>query len=293
MVGVQTTEAGAPGGVASSVSRMSDGLKFVFHGVRGSVAIDRADSARYGGATICISAELAPNHHLVLDAGTGLRDLQHHVPGEGVHYSFLITHFHWDHLLGLPFFTPLYRPGNTFDFYAAAWEEQTVEQGISGVMEPPLFPVPLHTAASTRRFIDLPPGHWEIGRVSVRSARLFHPQGVTAYRIDHAGRSLVLATDVEVGDEDSDAALVELARGADVLIHDGQYLPGEMAIHKGWGHSTWLDAVGIAERAGVGQLVLISHDPERTDEGVDALLADARERFPATLAAHAGMALDL
>jgi phosphoribosyl 1,2-cyclic phosphodiesterase len=272
---------------------MSDGLTFVFHGVRGSVAIDRADSARYGGATICISAELEPNHHLVLDAGSGLRDLQHHVPAEGVHYSFLVTHFHWDHLLGLPFFTPLYRPGNSFVFYATAWEDQTVEQGIGGVMEPPLFPVPLTSAASVRRFVEVPPGRWEIGPVSVRSARLFHPQGVTAYRIDYRDKSLVLATDVEVGNEESDAALVELARGADVLIHDGQYLPGEIAIHKGWGHSTWEDAVGIAERAEVGQLVIISHDPERTDDGVDALLADARGRFPETVAAYAGMELDL
>ncbi len=272
---------------------MPDELTFVFHGVRGSVAIDRADSAHFGGATICISAEIEPGHHLVLDAGTGLRDLQHHVPEEGVHYTFLVTHFHWDHLIGLPFFRPLYIATNTFDFYATAWNGRTVEEGISGVMAPPLFPVPLHSAPSMRRFLDVPQEPWEIGPVTIRAAQLYHPQGVTAFRVDHGDKSLVLATDVEIGNAESDDALVELAQGADVLIHDGQYLPGEIEIHKGWGHSTWEDAVGIAERAGIGELVLISHDPERTDAGVNALVDDARQQFANTKAAYAGMHLTL
>ncbi|MBT8203062.1 MAG: MBL fold metallo-hydrolase [Acidimicrobiia bacterium] len=272
---------------------MPDGLTYIFHGVRGSVAIDRADSARYGGATICITAQVADDHILVLDAGTGLRDLQHHVPESDMRYSFLVTHFHWDHLLGLPFFRPLYDAGNSFDFYAHPYDGQTVEQGISGVMEAPLFPVPLSSAESQRRFIEVTDETFAIGPVTVQAARLYHPQGVTAYRLDCAGRSLVLATDVESGNEASDAALVELARGADVLVHDGQYLPGEIDTYKGWGHSTWEESAEIAERAGVDRLVLISHDPERTDDGVDALLAAARERFPNTDAAYAGMELTL
>ena len=273
---------------------MPDGLTFTFHGVRGSVAIDRADSVRYGGATICISARLGEGHYLVLDAGTGLRDLQHHLPeAGGLTFSFLVTHVHWDHLLGLPFFRPLYGPDNTFVFHAAPAEGGTVEDGIASVMEPPLFPVPLRSAASTMSFVPVPSGPWEVGPLTVRAARLQHPQGVTAYRIDHGDRSLVLATDVEVGDPSSDEALVELARDTDVLVHDGQYLPDEIDIYKGWGHSTWEQAVAVAERAGVGRLVLISHDPERSDEGVDEVLAAARRRFPNTEAAYAGMQLEL
>ena len=273
---------------------MPDGLTFTFHGVRGSVAIDRADSARYGGSTICISARLSDDHYLVLDAGTGLRDLQHHIPADAaMQYTFLVTHFHWDHLLGLPFFRPLYQPQNQFTFYATAVEGSTVEAGIAGVMEPPLFPVPLDLALSERTFMAAPDHEWEVGPASVRSARLNHPQGVNAYRIDYGGRSLVLATDVEAGDPESDEKLVALARGADVLIHDGQYLPEEIETYKGWGHSTWEQAVEIAERAGVDRLIIISHDPERTDAGVDALQAAARERFPNTDAASAGMELEL
>ncbi len=169
----------------------------------------------------------------------------------------------------------------------------TVEQGIASVTEPPLFPVPLRTAPSTMSFVPVPAGGWEVGPLTVRAARLQHPQGVTAYRIDHGDRNLVLATDVETGDPGSDEALVELARGTDVLIHDGQYLPDEIDIHNGWGHSTWELAVDVAERAGVDRLVIISHDPERTDDGVDALLAAARSRFPNTEAAYAGMHLEL
>lgn len=273
---------------------MPDGLTFTFHGVRGSVAIDRADSARYGGSTISISARLADDHYLVLDAGTGLRDLQHHLPeGGGLTFTFLLTHFHWDHLLGLPFFRALYQADSVFNFYATAADGGTVESGIAGIMEPPLFPVPLHLALSQRTFIDAPEVPWEVGPLTITTARLHHPQGVNAYRIEHGDRSLVLATDVEVGEPGSDAALVELARGADVLIHDGQYLPDEIETYKGWGHSTWEQAVDVAEAAGVEHLVLISHDPERTDDGVDALLADARDRFPNTDAAYAGMELEL
>ena len=201
---------------------MPDGLRFTFHGVRGSVAIDRPDSARYGGSTICISARLSEDHYLVLDAGTGLRDLQHHIPAEAaMHYTFLVTHFHWDHLLGLPFFRPLYQPQSEFTFYATPVEGSTVEAGIAGVMEPPLFPVPLRLG-TVRTHLHRRPrrasGRWD--RLTVRSARLNHPQGVNAYRIDHGDRSLVLATDVEAGDPESDDKLIALARGADVLIHD-------------------------------------------------------------------------
>jgi phosphoribosyl 1,2-cyclic phosphodiesterase len=273
---------------------MPDGLTFTFHGVRGSVAIDRPDATRYGGSTICISARVGEGHYLVLDAGTGLRDLQHRLPsGEALSFTFLMTHFHWDHLIGLPFFQPLYHPENAFTFYATPAEGGTVEQGIGAVMEPPLFPVPLRDAPSHRSFREVPGEPFQVEGLTIRTARLRHPQGVTSYRIERNGRSLVLATDIEAGDPASDAALRELAHGADLLIHDGQYLPEEMVDHRGWGHSTWEQATAVAEQAGVDRLILISHDPERTDEGVDALLAAARERFANTDAAYAGMQMRL
>lgn len=269
-------------------------LRFTFHGVRGSSAIDRPDSARYGGSTTCISAPLSDHHYLVLDAGTGLRDLQRYLPDEGgLNLTFLVTHFHLDHLLGIPFFKPLYHPDNRCDFYAKPWEGVSVEEAISGVMRPPLFPVELQSLRSTRSFIDVPGAVWEIGPITVTAASLSHPQGVTAYRIDHDAGSLVLATDFEAGDDRSDNALIELAADADVLIHDAQYLPDELARHKGWGHSSWEQATEIAVRAGVERLILTHHDPTRTDAQIDALLGDARSRFPDTDAAYAGMQVDV
>lgn len=276
-------------------TRRRDGLvSITVHGARGSVAVGGVAFERYGGATICLAAKLEPDHFLVLDAGTGIREFQRSLPDDRpLRFTFLLSHYHWDHLLGLPFFGPLYEEHHRFDFYGHSAEHYSLERSISGVFHPPWFPVPLQDTPSTKKYHDVGDDSWLVGRVAVTATRLHHPQGVTAYRIESDDRSLVFATDVEAGEPASDARLTELASGGSVLIHDAQYLPDEYRGHLGWGHSTWEHAVDAAERAGVGRLILISHDPDRTDDGVDALLAAARERFPNTDAAFPGMQLEV
>ncbi len=266
-----------------------------FHGARGSVPVSRAEFDRYGGATICLTMELAADHFLVIDAGTGIRAFQHELPnGVPLEFSVLLSHYHWDHLLGLPFFRPLFEPDNTFHFYGVEREGRTVEEGIGGVFQPPWFPLPLQETPCRKTFIDLAQNNpVTIESVTVHASQLHHPQGVTAFRLETGDTSVVFATDVERGEPESDAALAEFAAGADILIHDAQYHPNEYDLHEGWGHSTWTHAVEAAEEAQVGRLILVSHDPDRTDDKVDEILAAARDRFPNCDAAFAGMELPL
>jgi len=208
------------------------------------------------------------------------------------HFTVLLSHYHWDHLMGLPFFGPLYDDEAVFDFYGSPWEGHSVEEAVSGTFQPPWFPVRLTEAHARKSFQSVSEEPWTVGGLTITAGWLNHPQGVTAYRLDSESGSVVFATDVERGDPVSDAALSKLAAGADVLIHDAQYSPDDIDAHRGWGHSTWEDGVAAAEDAGVDQLVLVSHDPVRSDDEVDELLEKARQRFPNTVAAYAGMELE-
>ena len=189
---------------------------------------------------------------------------------------------------GLPFFWPIYVAEARIRFHAHPHEGLGVEEMVSALMRPPWFPVDFRDSASQKEFDELAEEEREIAGVTIRHALLHHPSGVSAFRFERDGQAIVLATDVE-STPWSDERLVDLARGADVLIHDAQYFPDEYRESKvGWGHSTWEDSVRIAEAAGVGRLVITSHDPYRTDKGVDEIVAAAAAHLP-TEAASIGL----
>lgn len=271
---------------------MSPSLRVL--GCRGSMSIAGEQYRRYGGNTTCYHAEVAPNHHLVIDCGTGLRTLQHDVARrESQRYSIFFTHYHWDHVQGLPVFLPLFQPGNQIVFHGPVDGDMTVERALRSVIRPPWFPVTLDEAAADIRFRTME-GPVDVGGAKVSAAAGTHPQGVLAYRIDGPDRSVTIATDHEGGDPEADAAVVRLAQGTDVLIHDAQYTPEELQNDRtGWGHSSYADAVAAARAAGAARLVLTSHDPDRSDAGVDALRGSARGLFPHTDAAYEGMTIPL
>lgn len=256
-----------------------------------------AETDRYGGHTPCLDIDTGSGSYVILDAGTGIHLLQAALeePGDdGYDFHIFFTHYHLDHIIGLPFFRPLYDERNRFTFYGFPYENRTVDEVVHQVLSPPWFPVPLAEVASSQEFVSLDGSAIEVQGVSITTARLDHPQGVAAFRIEHDGRSVVLATDYERGAEESDSALDELAKGVGTLIHDAQYTPEEYEDrYRGWGHSTWLHAVHTAEHAGVGQLVLTSHDPDRTDLAIDAIIEKAVNRFANTRAAHEGMRIEL
>jgi phosphoribosyl 1,2-cyclic phosphodiesterase len=266
------------------------GFPVKVRGCRGSVPVSGPAYHRYGGATTCFEIELADDHRLLVDAGTGALSIPSEQPGGPMTFSVLLTHLHWDHCLALPFFGPLYDPAHRFDFYGASVGHLDIEEAIDRVMRPPWFPVNFRSTAARKRFHHITSGdRIDIGGVSVTAVSLHHPDGVMGYRVEWMGATLVIATDVEHGVPESDARLLELAEGADVLIYDAQYLPDEYTARKvGWGHSTWREGVAVAEAAGVGALILTSHDPSRSDEAIDALVEEARSVFARTDAAVEG-----
>jgi len=263
--------------------------------VRGSVPAPGTATKRYGGNTPCIEVR-AGGRRIILDAGSGIRGLGEELKdsGRSVAADILLSHYHYDHLQGLPFFAPLTESQNHFTFHGPRREGRSVQDVLEGQMAPPYFPVTLDELVRARiefRTIE-PGGTFGIGPVRITSAELDHPGGNVGYRLEHGDRSLVYATDVEHTDRPAEA-LVELARGADLLVHDAMYTDPEYAQRKGWGHSTWSGALATAEAARVKKLCLFHHDPDRDDRALEAVLKKVQKQFPRAIAAREGQTLRL
>jgi phosphoribosyl 1,2-cyclic phosphodiesterase len=253
--------------------------------------------AGHGGNTTCLEVVLGERRRLIVDCGSGLSAVAAGLPkrddGDALEFDVFMTHYHMDHLQGLPFFEPLFDPRSRFTFYGFGAPGETMQSSIEGFAPPPWFPLSIGGTPSSKRYVELDGASVQVGEVSVSTARLSHPQGITAYRLQRGDRAIVFATDMERGDPSCDAALSSLASGADVLIHDAQYTPEEYEQRRGWGHSSWRHAVAAAREAGVERLILFHHDPSRTDEELDAIVAEAGKTFPRVEAVREGMRLDL
>jgi len=278
---------------------IEEGMVIRFWGVRGSVASPGSATHQVGGNTSTVEVRCG-GARFVLDAGTGMRAMGNAWLAEGdVDATLLLSHLHWDHIQGLPFFTPLYLPSTRLRIVSAEAEEGSAREALAAQMRAPTFPIDWEQLPSSLTFESLDPDAGQLmGGVLVRALRLAHPGGdVTAYRLDYGGRSVVYATDVERSAEVDDG-LFAFARGADVLIHDAQYTPEEYRgergpSRRGWGHSTFETAAQLARAAGVGRLLLFHHDPSHDDEAVARIEARARWLFPCTEAAKEGQTLEL
>ena len=269
-----------------------------FHGVRGSIATPGPNTARVGGNTSCVEVRCGDTR-IVLDAGTGLRGLGDDLLREGTdELTLLLSHTHWDHIQGLPFFVPLYVPGTRIDVYAQLHSQSSLADVLAHQMSAPVFPVSFAELASRVTTHELRSGaRFRVGAAEVTAQRLNHPGGVLAYRIEQGAKSIVYATDTEHY-ACVDPALLALARGCDVLIYDSQYTPDEYSgkcgpSKVGWGHSTYVAGAELARAAGVGRYVLFHHDPKRSDDQVAELESAAQGLFSAAIAAREGMTLEL
>jgi phosphoribosyl 1,2-cyclic phosphodiesterase len=273
-------------------------MRIKLWGVRGSTPTPERRNSRYGGNTPCIEIRLENGTLIILDCGSGLRSLGKSLLREfGEHpirgYVFM-THFHWDHIQGIPFFLPLYKKGNIFLFHSVLRKGLELRGAVEGQMVNPYFPVDMSAMGAVRHFFDLDERPIDLNGAIISSAPLNHPQECVAYRVDGDGASFVLATDTEPGSPFHDRSVRELARGADVLAYDAQYTPEQLqGDKKGWGHSSWLEATRIAKECGVKQLILFHHDPDNDDAFVDGLVEKAKQEFPHVMGAAEGMEIDL
>ncbi|HTS60350.1 MAG TPA: MBL fold metallo-hydrolase [Terriglobales bacterium] len=270
-------------------------LQVKFWGVRGSIATPQQENLGFGGNTTCIEVRLPNNEVVIIDGGTGLRYLGIALTleqgNQPLFLRFLITHFHWDHIQGIPFFSPLYAPSNQVDFYSDYPPEQ-LQRFLQGQMSCPYFPLAFERLAARRRMFQIQ-SEFRIGDLRVHSFPLNHPQGATGYRLELNGAVVVHASDLEHGDKKLDTVLLDHAQNADLLIYDAQYTPEEYTGKKGWGHSTWLEAVRTAREAKVKKLILFHHDPSHGDQFMEELVLQARSQFENTEAAVEGCNLSI
>jgi len=264
-------------------------------GARGSTPAPGRETERYGGDTTSMEVIIG-GRSVLIDCGSGVRDLgKILVAGDVTDIDILFSHFHLDHICGLPFFKPAYNPSAQIRVWAGHLEpDQDPREVLCRIMSPPIFPVAFdHLAAcECQRFA--PPGHLVLdGGIEVDTIMLNHPNGSIGYRFTAAGKTLVTITDHEHGDPVFDAAVEEFVHGADVMIYDGMFDEGEYADFVGWGHSTWQEGLALAERAGVKVPVIFHHHPDRSDDELDAYAGAAAKRFPGALFAHQGMVIRL
>jgi phosphoribosyl 1,2-cyclic phosphodiesterase len=271
-----------------------------FWGVRGSTpTVDRANW-RYGGNTPCLELVAPDGSRFILDCGTGLRTLGNRrvAQGKPVQAHVFVTHYHWDHIQGIPFFAPLYDPQHTLHFHSFRSQhlgQHTLKRVLEVQMATPYFPVDVSAMKATRHYAEVAGGDTlTINGTRVTARWLNHPQGCLGFRFETSCGVIVYATDNEPGNPQFDKNLRELAAGADIFVNDAQYTPEQLAgPRRGWGHSSWKDGVDIAREVGAKHVVLFHHDPESTDAILDARLREARDAFPNVWAAAEGMVMSL
>ena len=298
---------------------MPPALRVRFWGVRGSVPAPGPRTARYGGNTPCVEVcalHPAPGtlpDRVILDAGTGIRALGDRLVAEAraigrpLEATVCLTHAHWDHVQGLPFFAPLYEPDARVTLLVASDVRERVEEAVRAQMQPPAFPVRWESLAAAVAFESLPPDGdaRPLGALELRAVDVYHPGEAAGFAVSPrgGGNTVVYLPDNEIAEAAGDGALREMllaaVRGTALLVHDATYVPAELPSRANWGHSAWDEVVRLAADAGVRRVALFHHYAERADGALDAIVRDARalareiagDDAPQVLAASEGLVL--
>lgn len=262
-----------------------------FWGVRGSIACPTSQHIRYGGNTSCLQVEV-DDAHVILDAGTGIRTLGSlYMKNKYQQAHLLLTHTHWDHINGFPFFVPAYVPTFKLHIMAGHLKGHSIREVLSAQMDNPMFPVPLEAMRADLTLEDFKAGDsFQIGKeLKVRTALLNHPNGATGYRLEYRGNVVCYVSDTEHVPGKMDENILGLIEGADVVIYDSTYTEEEFPSKIGWGHSTWNEGVKLCRAAGAKSLAIFHHDPEHDDAFMDDIAAQAKAAWSETFVAKEGM----
>ena len=268
-----------------------------FWGVRGTLPTPGATTLRYGGNTSCIEVR-CNDRTLILDAGSGIKLCGDALSAKDV--DILISHTHIDHIMGLPFFAPLYDKDNRFRLWAGHLQAPlSLRNVIEQLMSPPLFPLTPRDFKAVVEYRDFTAGEilhtpgWQQAAIAITTLPLEHPDQATGYRVEHQGKVLCYITDYEHLPGIIDPALVQFVQDADCLVYDSTYSDEEFEQYRGWGHSTWQQAVRLADAAHVKTLVIFHHDPDATDTILDQRAVAIEKMRPGSIIAKEGLILVL
>lgn len=259
-----------------------------FWGCRGTLTVPGEKSLKYGGNTNCIALTIANKHNFIFDAGTGIKELSNHIMKENIlpyKAKIFISHPHYDHINGIPFFVPLYKKGNEFEFLGSDQGDVTLQEYLSEQMDSVYFPVTMNEFSSSVSFRSLTEETFMLDKIRIDTILLNHPGRCLGYRVEYNGKVFCYITDNELYlksdkkrfNEEQVERLVNFIRKADILIIDATYTDKEYKHKIGWGHSPLSSVVDVADRAQVKLLCLHHHDPDQNDADIDAKLASAQE----------------
>ena len=254
-------------------------------GSRGSIPVSGADYIKYGGDTTCLEIRTSSDDIIIIDAGTGIRrlgnKLMEDMEDDRYRYNFIFTHAHWDHLMGFPFFKPLYSEKAQFKMYRCPFHSKFVETILPKVMSPPNFPVKYSDIKAQLVYLESNHTEFEIGSVNVTPIPISHPNSGSGYKFTENGKSFIFLTDNELGYVHPGGRkyedYLEFSTNADLLIHDAEYTPEEYEERIEWGHSVYTDTLDLALQAGVDQLGLFHINQERTDPQMDQIVEACRK----------------
>jgi phosphoribosyl 1,2-cyclic phosphodiesterase len=250
-------------------------------GVRGSVPVSGAEYTKYGGDTTCVEIRTANDEIIIVDAGSGIRNLGNLMLEEKrKEFNLLFTHFHWDHLIGFPFFKPIYFPGTKVGIYGCSFVDETLNETLSTVMTSPYFPVRLRDINADIKYHRACSRRFELDSIRVTPINLSHPNRAIGYIFEEDGKRFVFMTDNELaykheGGLDFDE-YVSYVSGADILFHDAEYTDEDYELTETWGHSRFKDAIRLAIEGEVAQFGLVHHNQERRDDALDDIVEECR-----------------
>ena len=272
-------------------------MKVTFWGVRGSISTPNTEYMQYGGNTSCVELRTSNNNLFIIDAGTGIRKLgksllkKEYRPRGNI--NLLISHHHWDHIQGFPFFAPILHDDHKIVIYGARKTDYRIHTIMEGQMAYPYFPVSLDQMRAKIGFKELEQETTLVEDVAVKTLPLNHPQGANGFRFEADGKALAYCSDTEHTSGEIDKNIVALAKEADLLIYDCTYTPDEYESRKGWGHSTYEEGIKVAREAGVKTFGVFHHAPDHDDAFMDRIAQEVQRLHKNSVVLKEGIEMEL